>query len=93
MDWADKPFHESVVDAIAAAITHDDFAMLARMIMSTKIPKNHKVIIEAWRASSIEAGHEDHMIVIACLLGKKEQAVIEAEKDEVQIGSITVIVD
>ncbi len=93
MDWTDKPFHESIVDAIAEATTPEDFAMLARMIQTTKIPNGHQVIIEAWRGSKIDERHPDRMVIIACLLGKKAQAKMDEEKDHVKVGGATVIVD
>jgi len=44
-----KPFHETIVDAIYLAISSEEMTCLARLIKSTKIPKNHDEILKAWQ--------------------------------------------
>ncbi len=96
MECADKPFHESIVDAIVAALSYDDFAMLARLIRTTKIPKDHDLILAAWRGA-IDKYYPDSKSVLSfmlmdfavpCLTDKMEQARAENESVEVMFGSL-----
>jgi hypothetical protein len=43
----DKPFHESIVDAIGEA-SSTDLHCLGRLIKATAIPKGHDQILTAW---------------------------------------------
>jgi len=51
-----KPFHESVVDAIAKAKTPDVLNALGELITDTKIPRGHDAIFEAFRVKAMAFG-------------------------------------
>ncbi len=79
-EW--KPFHESVVDEMRRGSSHD-LAQIGRLLENTVIPKNHDVIIEAWRVESrrynLLPGIEER--VVSSLLRQK-QKVEEAKKEK-----------
>lgn len=79
-----KPFHEVVVDAILCC-SGPKLEFLASIINATKIPKNHDLIINAWRTRSEEMGwdNEDQHGVIAHVSAQKElhQKKIETNKE------------
>ena len=71
----DRPFHETIVDAIREA-TSTELHCLARLIKRTTIPKDHDVIVTAWdeRRKSVFGPTED-LGVPAVLRAKKAQAL------------------
>ena len=62
-----KPFHESIVLAIALA-NKEQLIFLADMIKGTKIPKDHIKIADVWRQKVKEFGMEDDLGVPASIL-------------------------
>lgn len=80
-----KPFHESIVDALDASIERGmapgyEIQTLARLITSTKIPKNHDAIIVAWQnlTKNIIDNYGFYALVVADLMEQKQEA--EAKK-------------
>ncbi len=69
---AKRPFHESIVDAIRHA-SGSELKCLATLIKSTKVPKGHDEIIEAWNERKLD----DDMCVPADLLAQQQH---EGEK-------------
>lgn len=71
-----KPFHESIVDALNDADSAADVSILGqKMIMKTKIPKNHDAIVEAWEKACMRVGiNDDHSLVA--------NSVREQQRDE-----------
>ena len=68
-----KPFHESVVDAINGADPLD-LRIIGSIIVATKVPEGHDEIIAAWRAKL--SGHvHDSERVVASLLAQKLEPV------------------
>lgn len=49
-----KPFHESIVDAINDCRTIDKLEVFARLVLDTKIPQNHKKILDAFNRKGAE---------------------------------------
>lgn len=43
-----RPFHESVIEIIQIA-SYEELTCIGMILRSTKIPKNHDAIIEAWQ--------------------------------------------
>jgi len=67
-----KPFHESIVDALYQA-PEKHLACLGNLIIATKIPKNHDQIVEAWRScTSVNADKQYPAGVIESVLRQKE---------------------
>lgn len=80
MAYVGRPFYESVIGAIETATTPDDFGMIARLIRTTEIPRNHDAIMEAWRTAVSRTGQRDLTNTIDNLRYKKVQAEEEAER-------------
>ncbi|PKM91289.1 hypothetical protein CVU82_01675 [Candidatus Falkowbacteria bacterium HGW-Falkowbacteria-1] len=78
-----KPFHESIVDAIDLCQEKDIF-ILSSILVNTKIPKNHNVIIAAWEKKIEELSCPDYDVVDAILEQKKE-----AEEKSVDVTFLT----
>ncbi|MFA6588303.1 MAG: hypothetical protein WCT08_04485 [Patescibacteria group bacterium] len=66
-----KPFHESIVDVIQNALWFE-LQGLSKLLLVTKIPKNHDAIIEAWTR---RAGVERYKHVVASL--RQQKAIAE----------------
>ena len=67
-----KPFHESVVDAINDADPLD-LRIIGSIIVATKVPEGHDEIIAAWGAKT---GHiHDSERVVASLRAQKLELV------------------
>jgi DNA-directed RNA polymerase alpha subunit len=77
------PFHETIVNAIREA-TRDQMEILAALMKSTIITKNHEVIIAAWERRVIDFGIGDDFGVTGALAEQKEAA---APEDETAISS------
>ena len=75
-----RPFHETIIDSIGES-TYHELSLLAKLIKTTKIPKGHDEIIEAWRARSTDPSDDDPFDVIADLLEQKREA---EEKEKVK---------
>lgn len=73
----ERPFHETIVDAIGDAVT---LGSLGDLIVRTKIPKNHDAIIEAWERALEQLEQADEAGIIGVLLKKKQRAEEEAHK-------------
>lgn len=71
MAVAQKPFHESIVDTIDNAELHQ-MPLLAQIIKTTKIPKGHDTIIEAWQRCFRGTGINDDLGVSASVLEQKQ---------------------
>lgn len=67
-----KPFHESIVDAILRSEGHYNFMLFGRLIMETKIPASHDVIIDAWKKQVAKYGIRDDPEVVASILAQKQ---------------------
>ncbi|MBI3088977.1 MAG: hypothetical protein HYY99_01845 [Candidatus Colwellbacteria bacterium] len=76
----ERPFHETIVDAIADASFYE-LASLGRLIIKTKIPENHAAIIAAWEKASSHNNLPDG--VVANLLQKQEAAKKAKQKEAV----------
>jgi len=55
-----KPFHESIVDALYQA-PRAYVSCLGRLILNTKIPKNHDVILGAWKTASADCNFTNEL--------------------------------
>jgi hypothetical protein len=82
-----RPFHETIVDQIREETTFsDDLAWLGRLIMATKIPKNHDAIIVAWQTRCLELVDEEidffFINVLNDLREQKKEAEAEAKVRE-----------
>lgn len=79
-----RPFHESLVDTILRA-SSAELELLATLIKSTKIPRNHDKIIAAWnqRRKELRWGNVD-LGVPASLHEQQEAAAKKAEGGEKQ---------
>lgn len=76
-----RPFHETIVFTIRQAYSRRDLGLLARLIKSTKIPKNHDAIIAAWNERLEEMGQgEEDLGVPAELLEQKQESEQKANK-------------
>ncbi len=76
-----RPFHETIVDAILEASAPGEVALLAKMIKETKIPKGHDEIIVAWRHRQDDWGLGfGHGVVENPLEQKREAERKEEEK-------------
>ncbi len=47
-----KPFHESIVRALRSAKTKEELAVLEKLILSTKIPKDTDLVLRAFRSKA-----------------------------------------
>ncbi|MEI6835359.1 MAG: hypothetical protein WCK59_00865 [Candidatus Falkowbacteria bacterium] len=78
-----KPFHESIVYAIASANV-SDLNCLALLIKSTKIPAGHEKIVTAWQKKIADLQVNDDYDVESSVLGqiklaeKSRETFIEA---------------
>ena len=87
---ARRPFHETLVDQIREeTVFSDDLIWLGRLIMATKIPRNHDAIIEAWQRRCVELVDEEidffYIDVLNDLREQKKEAEAEAKaKEEAQ---------
>ena len=81
---ARRPFHETIVDQIRdeTSDAYDDLDVLGRLIMATKIPKNHDAIIAAWKERIKETDDEDGFLasVLADLDVQKQEAAAEERR-------------
>ncbi len=79
---ARKPFHESIIDALAEASIADT-RCLGWLIMATKIPKGHTQIIGAWNMhiSRFGADYTDPGVEASLLEQQGETAIDEAVKE------------
>jgi len=69
-----KPFHESIIDAINACSSVSDLGTLADLIITTKIPKDHDVIISAFKEKMKDLDRlTDFGVEESVLEQKKEQ--------------------
>lgn len=50
----EKPFHESIIDALENCQKPDTFAGFCKFISQTKIPKNHETIIHVIEVKTAE---------------------------------------
>jgi hypothetical protein len=66
-----KPFHESIVDAINIA-NGGAMSTLAALIKSTKIPKGHDEIVDAWNARVFVLGLNDDLGVADSVMAQKQ---------------------
>ncbi len=76
-----RPFHETIMDAIAQVNSSDELNLIATLIMATKIPKGHNEITTAWNQRLQEMGrarHEDRGVP-RDLLEQKQEAAQEGE--------------
>ena len=75
---ARRPFHETIVEAIQGASSHD-LPALAKLIKMTVIPTNHDEIIAAWRWAAREHCCQTPGVP-ASLLEQKQEAEEKAAK-------------
>jgi len=67
-----KPFHESIVDAINYAFV-GDLGCLSVLIKTTKIPKNHDAIIDAWaKRTKLISRNNDYGVTQSVLKQKSD---------------------
>ncbi|MEK7103332.1 MAG: hypothetical protein AAB870_03220, partial [Patescibacteria group bacterium] len=72
-----KPFHESVVDAIKSAKA-EELKIIAGIIITTKIPKNHEEIVNAWRQRLDDLGlSNDYGLLTGTVMEQAAEAKIE----------------
>ncbi|MBI2097598.1 MAG: hypothetical protein HYT46_01540 [Candidatus Vogelbacteria bacterium] len=71
-----RPFHETVVEAIARVNSYDELNSIANLIKATKIPKGHDEIVMAWdqRLQGMGCGKHEDRGVPANLLAQKQAA-------------------
>lgn len=75
-----RPFHETIVDAIANIEDFHEFDALVRLLKETKIPKNHDAIIAALEERRVDMGFEHSFSdVFASLEDQKREAEAEAK--------------
>ena len=84
---ADRPFHETIVDAIGQIRNCDAACAFAKLIIKTKIPKNHDAIAEAWHAlmKARSAWASSYSIISQVperLMRKKQEAEEEARQKQ-----------
>jgi hypothetical protein len=80
-----RPFHETIVDHIREELDVDDLDSFGRLIMATKIPKNHDAIISAWEKRCRGIDDADGFLrfdVLADLLLQRKEAEAEAKAKE-----------
>lgn len=82
-----RPFHETIVDQLRedGLFFSDILIPIGRLLMATKIPKNHDAIIAAWQERCEELIDEEDPffpIVLADLRQQKEEAEAEAKAKE-----------
>ncbi len=82
-----RPFHETIIDSIGESSYHE-ISLLAKLIKTTKIPKGHDEIIEAWRARSTDPSDDDPFGVIADLLEQKSET---EEKEKVKQAQMNMV--
>lgn len=79
-----KPFHESIVDAINNCENRGELLTLGKLLMATKIPKNHEEIIEAFKTQGKKHELTNALLEEKLSEEKKESEVIFREKSEFQ---------
>lgn len=76
-----RPFHETIVDIIdsltSPATERQIIELVANLIKQTKIPKNHDVIIVAWRKLLQRTCRIDSSGMERDLLAQKQEAETE----------------
>ena len=81
----EKPFHESVAEAIKALPPRRDgvgrmmFCQLGELICNTKIPKNHQAIRKAWLEKA-------QSLVAVRVLGPEDREFIRSVAQELLVG-------
>jgi len=81
----DRPFHETILDAIREACSAEGSVRLvdglASLIKSTKIPKGHEAIVAEWKGLLDWYGWNDNPFgVVESVLRKKQEAEAEAQR-------------
>lgn len=76
-----RPFHETVVQAILMASV-GEWGCLAMLIKTTKIPKNHDMIVKAWGTRSETLGLHDNLGVPESVLQQKRDLLIAILRSE-----------
>ncbi|MDO8577456.1 MAG: hypothetical protein Q7R55_01135 [Candidatus Wildermuthbacteria bacterium] len=51
-----KPFHESIVQAISDAENKEQLEVLAKLLLTTEIPRNHAAIRDTLKAKMLQVG-------------------------------------
>ena len=70
-----RPFHETIIDAIQNISRAEELVLLAKLIKTTKIPKDHDKIIKAWNDAEKKVfGLSGSLGVRASLLEQKQEA-------------------
>lgn len=79
-----RPFHETIVDAIREAIIYE-MRGLGKLVVETKIPKNHDEITLAWRRrlKDLDWSEKDDR-VLAAINEQKQEAEAEAAVKQVE---------
>jgi hypothetical protein len=88
-----KPFHESIIDAINNvdpddATYHTRLHLLANVILSTKIPKDHDEIIAAWQAKAARFRLNEDLGVVESLMVQKRAAEEAARKKKMEAYAV-----
>ena len=69
-----KPFHETIVRIIRNETAYDsDMAILQKLIMATRIPKNHDAIAMEWKETCV-LHHRNPRAVLNYLAQQKQEA-------------------
>lgn len=69
-----KPIHESIVDALYQA-PRAYVSCLGYILLTTKMPKNHAQILEAWNTVSADLCFTNELrFVPECLMAQKAEA-------------------
>ncbi|MDO8514238.1 MAG: hypothetical protein Q7S50_01710 [bacterium] len=82
-----KPFHESIVDTIERAYA-PAFETLAHLIKTTKIPKGHDAIVEAWQRRTKEVGLNSDLDVTASVKAQKKTAEEAAREKKMEAYAV-----
>lgn len=76
-----KPFHESII-GIIEKMPAQMIRCVADFIMSTKVPKDHDKIIEAWQERLKELGFDSDYGVTSFL--EKQKSLLEKKEEETE---------
>lgn len=55
----ERPYHETIVDTLATVQNADEAKLIGDQIFGTKIPKNHVMVLDAWRDVTERTGYVD----------------------------------
>lgn len=71
-----RPFHETIIEVIRGA-SGPELECLANLIKTTKIPKNHKEIAEAWKGRIKVLGWGKENLGVLADLERQSQELLE----------------